>query len=77
MGKGFLNVILLSVIVSYHCNIPVLVKLVQYNEYSVSTLDTGGLKLLYQGISCYSAEYPPMRFQKFMGYFGKLVEHCL
>ena len=31
-------------------------KLVQYNEYLVSTVDTDGLVLKHQGISSYSAE---------------------
>ena len=42
-------------------------KLVQYNEYFVSTVDTDGLVLKHQGISSHSADYSPMHFQLFMG----------
>ena len=42
-------------------------RLVQYNEYSVITVDTDGLVLQHQGISSHSAEYAPMHFQRFMG----------
>ena len=41
-------------------------KLVQYNEYLVSTVGTGGLVLWHQGISSHSAGYAPMCFQLFM-----------
>ena len=34
-------------------------KLVQYNEYLVNTVDTDGLVLHHQGISSHSAEYTP------------------
>ena len=34
-------------------------KLVQYNEYLVSIVDTDGLVLKHQAISSYSAEYAP------------------
>ena len=37
-------------------------KLVQYNEYLVSTVPTDALVLQHQGISSHSAEYEPMRF---------------
>ena len=37
-------------------------KLVHYNEYLVSTVDTDGLVLQHQGISNHSAEYTPMHF---------------
>ena len=36
---------------------------VQYNEYSVSTVDTDALVHWHQGISSHSAEYTPMHFQ--------------
>ena len=36
-------------------------KLFQYNDYSVSTMDTDGL-----GITSYSTEYAPMHFSLFM-----------
>ena len=42
-------------------------KLLQYNEYLVSTVNTDGLVLQHQGISSYSSEYAPMCFQLFMG----------
>ena len=42
-------------------------KLVQYNEYLVSTMDTDDLMLQHQGICSYSAEYTPIEFQLFMG----------
>ena len=42
------------------------VKLVQYNGYSISTVDTDGLVLKHQGISSYSAEYAPMHFKLFI-----------
>ena len=38
-------------------------KLFQYNNYLVSTVDTDGLVLYHQGISCYSAENAPISFQ--------------
>ena len=41
-------------------------KLLQYKEYLVTTVDTDGLVLQHQGISSYSAEYGPMHFQLFM-----------
>ena len=40
-------------------------KLVQSNEYLVSTVDTDGLVLLHEDISSYSAEYTNMCFQLF------------
>ena len=58
----FQNVILFSNIVPYNCDIFCL-KLAQYNEYSVSTVDTGGLVLQHQGISSYNAEYASICFQ--------------
>ena len=42
-------------------------KLVQYNEYSVNTLDTDKLVFQHQGISSHSAEYEVMHSQLFMG----------
>ena len=42
-------------------------KLVQYNEYLVNTVDTDGLVLKHQGISRYSVEYTPICFQLFVG----------
>ena len=42
-------------------------KLVQYNKCEVDTMDIGGLVLLKQDISSYSAEYVPRHFQLFMG----------
>ena len=42
-------------------------KLVQYNEYSVSTGSTDGLVLEHQGISSHGAKYAPMLLQLFMG----------
>ena len=47
-------------------------KLVQYNEYLISTVDTDGLVLQHQAISSHSAEYTPMHFQLFMGYQDNL-----
>ena len=41
-------------------------KLVQYNEYLVITVDTDGLVLWHQVISSYSDDYAPMHFQFFM-----------
>ena len=41
-------------------------KVAQYNEYLVSTVDTEGLVLQHQGISGHSAEYPPIFSQLFM-----------
>ena len=41
-------------------------KLVQYNEYLVCTVDTDGLVIYHQGISSYSSEYVPMLFQLVM-----------
>ena len=43
-------------------------KLVQYNECLVSTVDTGGLVLYHQSISSHDADYAPMRFPVFKGY---------
>ena len=45
-------------------------KMAQCNEYLVSTVCTDALVLKHQGISIYSAEYTPMRFQLFMGYMA-------
>ena len=45
----------------YFCN-----KLVQYNGYLVSSVDTDGVVLWHQGISSYCSEYAPMHFQLFM-----------
>ena len=42
-------------------------KLVQYNEYLVSTVCIDGLLLQHQGISSHSTEYTPTSFQLFMG----------
>ena len=42
-------------------------KLVQCNEYLVSTVDTDAQVLKHQDISSYSAEYTPVHFQLFMG----------
>ena len=42
-------------------------KLVQYNEYLVSTVGSDGLVLWHQGISSHIAGYKPMHFQLFMG----------
>ena len=43
-------------------------KIVQYNEYIVGTVDTDGLVLWHQGVNNYSAngECAPMHFQLFM-----------
>ena len=43
------------------------VKLAQYNEYLIRTLDTDSLVLWHQGISSHSAEYAVMHFPVFMG----------
>ena len=43
------------------------IKLVQCNEYFISTVDTDGLVLEHQGISSHSAEYAPMHFQLLKG----------
>ena len=43
------------------------IKLAQYNEYSISIVAADALVLLHQGISSYSAEDAPPRFQLFMG----------
>ena len=40
---------------------------VQYNDYSVSTVDTDGVKHPGHYISSYSAWYTPIRCQLFMG----------
>ena len=40
-------------------------KLVHYNWYLVSTVDTDGLVFQHQGISANSAEYTPMDFWLF------------
>ena len=37
-------------------------KLIQCNEYSISTVDTDGLVLKHLGISSHSAEYALMGF---------------
>ena len=42
-------------------------KLAQYIECLVSTVDTDDLVLKHQGISRKSADYAPMRFQLFRG----------
>ena len=42
-------------------------KLVQYNEYRVTTVYTDGLLLQHWGISSRRDEYAPMRTQLFMG----------
>ena len=42
-------------------------KLIQYNEYSISTTGTDHLMLEHQGISSHKAEDAPMLFQLFMG----------
>ena len=42
-------------------------KLVQYNECLISTVDADGLVLLHQGISSHSADYAPMRFPVLKG----------
>ena len=42
-------------------------KLIQYNEYVISTVDTDGLMLQHKGIHNYSAYDAPMHFQLFMG----------
>ena len=42
-------------------------KLVQNNQYLVSTVDTDGLVLWHQGISSHSAENVAMHFQLFVG----------
>ena len=42
-------------------------KLIQCNDYSVSTVDTDGLVIQHQSISGHSAEYTSMRFLLFMG----------
>ena len=42
-------------------------KLAQYNEYLISTVDTDALVLKHQGISIHNAEYTLMRFPAFKG----------
>ena len=42
-------------------------KLFQYNEYFISTVDTDALVLKHQGISSHSAEYAPICFQLLRG----------
>ena len=42
-------------------------RLVQYDEYVVSTADTGGLVLKHQAISSYSVQYTTMHFQLVVG----------
>ena len=42
------------------------IKLSQYNEYFVSTVDTDGFVLEHQGINSHSAENIPIHFQRFM-----------
>ena len=39
----------------------------RYNEYLISTLDTDGQILKYQGINSHSTEYTPMCFMLLMG----------
>ena len=41
-------------------------KLIQSNEYLVSTVDTDGLVIQHQSISSHSAEYTSMRFLLFI-----------
>ena len=41
-------------------------KLIQYNEYLVSSVDTDGLVFQHQGISSQDAKYAHMCFQLFM-----------
>ena len=45
----------------------IFMKLIQYNEYSVSAFVADGLVLQHQGISSHIAEYIPMCFQRYMG----------
>ena len=40
-------------------------KVVQYNEYLVSTVDTDALVLEHQGIRGCNVEYAPIHFQLF------------
>ena len=40
-------------------------KLVQYNEYLISIVDTDGL--MHQGISSHSGDYAPMHYPVFRG----------
>ena len=42
-------------------------KLVQYNEFFISIVDTDGLVLKHQGISCHKADYASMCFPVFKG----------
>ena len=42
-------------------------KLVEWNKYLISIVDTDGLVLQHQGISSHSADYAPMRFPVFRG----------
>ena len=42
-------------------------KLVEYNEYLISTVDTDGLMFWPQGINSHSAAYALMNFQLFRG----------
>ena len=51
-------------------------KIVQYNEYIVGTVDTDGLVLWHQGVNNYSAnaECVPMHFQLFMGQLLEVSE---
>ena len=43
------------------------VTLAQYNEYSVSTVDTDSLVVLHQGINSQGAEFALMGFHLFVG----------
>ena len=61
----FSNVILFSNIVPY--KIWYCYETGTLNEYLISAVDTDDLVLQHQGISSYSAEYTPMRFQLSMG----------
>ena len=42
-------------------------KIVEYNEYLLSTIGTDGLVLYHLNISSHSAQYAPLRFQLSMG----------
>ena len=48
-------------------NVLFCLKLVRYNGYLVSAVDTDGLVLKHQGISSQSANYTPVHFQLLMG----------
>ena len=43
------------------------IKLVQYNEYFIGTVDIDSMVLLHQGTSSHNAGYAPMRFYLFCG----------